>query len=80
MKIIVTGGCGYIGTELTKFLLKKNFVIKVIDTQWFGNYLPKHKNLLIIKKDIRNITSFFSFFYTGMIKFLIVYLIKANFF
>lgn len=58
MKIIITGGCGYIGTELTKFLLKKNFVIKVIDTQWFGNYLPKHKNLLVIKKDIRNISKY----------------------
>jgi len=58
MKIIITGGCGYIGTELTKFLLKKNFVIKVIDTQWFGNYLPKHKNLLVVKKDIRNISKY----------------------
>ena len=27
----------------------------VIDTQWFGNYLPKDKNLKIIKDDIRNI-------------------------
>ena len=27
----------------------------MIDNQWFGNYLTKHKNLSIIKKDIREI-------------------------
>jgi len=26
----------------------------VVDIIWFGNYLPKHKNLTVIKKDIRD--------------------------
>ena len=55
-KIIITGGGGYIGTNLVKHLLKKKYHVKVIDTFWFGNYLKKSKNLNIIKKDIRNIT------------------------
>jgi nucleoside-diphosphate-sugar epimerase len=55
MKIIVLGGCGYIGSVLVQKLLKKNFKVLVIDTQWFGNYLKKNKNLKVIKCDIRNL-------------------------
>ena len=55
MNIMVTGGCGYIGTQLVNLLLKNNFHVLVIDTQWFGNYLLKHKNLKIKKKDIRDL-------------------------
>lgn len=54
-KVLITGGCGFVGTNLTRLLLKKKYNVIVIDTQWFGNYLPKHKNLIVIKKDIRNI-------------------------
>lgn len=54
MKIIITGGCGYVGTVLVSKLIKNHFV-RVIDNQWFGNYLPKNKNLEIIKADIRDI-------------------------
>ena len=45
MKILVTGGCGYVGSKLIPNLLKEGHKIINIDTQWFGNYLPKHKNL-----------------------------------
>ena len=55
MKILVTGGCGYIGTILIKQLLKIGHKVISIDTQWFGNYLPKHKNLKNIKTDIKDI-------------------------
>lgn len=56
MKILILGGCGYIGTKLTDDLLKrKNFRVSVYDTQWFGNYLRPRKNLKIIKGDIRKI-------------------------
>ena len=55
MKILVTGGCGYIGTPLIQSLLKQNHKITCIDNQWFGCYLQKHKNLRIIKKDIRDL-------------------------
>jgi nucleoside-diphosphate-sugar epimerase len=56
MKILITGGCGYVGSELIKvLLLKSRYKIINFDTQWFGNYLENNKNLLNIKKDIRNI-------------------------
>ena len=58
MKIIVLGGCGYVGSVLVKKLLDKQYKLLVIDTQWFGNYLKPHKNLKLIKKDIRNLEKF----------------------
>lgn len=54
-KIIVTGGCGYKGHVLVPKLIKQGHFIKVIDTQWFGNYLEESNNLDVQKKDIRNI-------------------------
>ena len=52
MKILVTGGCGYVGSVLIPRLLKKNYKIINIDTQWFGNYLKNHRNLKNIKMNI----------------------------
>ena len=48
--ILITGGGGYIGTNLTKELLNEGYNVTVLDTFWFGNYLEKHKKLKIIKK------------------------------
>lgn len=53
--ILITGGGGYIGTNLTKELLNEGYKITVLDTFWFGNYIEKHKKLKILKKDIRDI-------------------------
>ena len=55
MKILILGGCGYIGTVLTNDLLKENCKVLIYDNQWFGNYLKPHNNLKIVKGDIRNI-------------------------
>ena len=54
MSILVTGGGGYKGIILVQKLLELKKKVKVIDTFWFGNYLSKHKNLTIIKKDIHD--------------------------
>ncbi len=54
MKLLITGGAGYIGTKLTKHLLSNNHKVLVVDNLWFGNQHTKHKNLKIIKEDIRN--------------------------
>lgn len=54
MNIVVTGGCGYVGTPLTSALLQDGHTVTVIDTQWFGNFLQSHSNLQVIKEDIRN--------------------------
>ena len=53
--ILITGGGGYIGTNLVNKLLKLNYKVVALDTFWFGNYLKKNKNLKIIKKDIRKL-------------------------
>lgn len=53
--IFISGGGGYVGTNLVQELLKDDYKIIVLDTFWFGNYLKKNKNLKIIKKDLRNI-------------------------
>ena len=55
MHILVTGGCGYIGTNLTNRLLNEGHQVTVIDIMWFGNYLENHENLTVIKADIRDI-------------------------
>jgi nucleoside-diphosphate-sugar epimerase len=54
MNILVTGGCGYVGSKLIPLLLKNKHKVINIDTQWFGNYLIKHKNLINIKDDLAN--------------------------
>lgn len=55
MNILITGGCGYVGSKLIKYLLNKNHKIINIDTQWFGKNLKNHKNLKNIKLDIRDV-------------------------
>ena len=55
MHILLTGGCGYIGSILTQKLLNAGYKVTVVDIMWFGNFLQEHKNLKIIQQDIRNI-------------------------
>ena len=55
MKILITGGCGYVGSVLIPRLLKDGHNIVNVDTKWFGDYLPKHKRLKNIKSDISKI-------------------------
>ena len=52
MHILITGGCGYIGSVLTPKLLALGHEVTVVDIMWFGNYLQGHKNLHVFKKDI----------------------------
>ena len=54
MQILITGGCGYIGTLLTNDLVDLGHKVTVVDVQWFGNYLIHRKNLKIAKLDIRD--------------------------
>jgi nucleoside-diphosphate-sugar epimerase len=55
MKILVTGGCGYVGTVLVQKLLADDHYVNVIDTQWFGNHLTINENLEVTKQDIRDV-------------------------
>jgi nucleoside-diphosphate-sugar epimerase len=55
MNVFVTGGCGYKGSLLVPKLLARGYKVQVLDTQWFGNFLPTHSNLTVTKGDVRDI-------------------------
>ena len=57
MKILVTGGCGYKGSVLVPLLMADGHEVLSVDTQWFGNYLPKHQKLTNLQLDIRDTDS-----------------------
>ncbi len=66
-KILITGSCGLVGSELVKFFLKKNFVVLGIDnnlrkyffgkdgsTKWVEKIISKNQNYNHYNIDIRN--------------------------
>jgi nucleoside-diphosphate-sugar epimerase len=55
--VLVIGGAGYVGTELTEALLVNDFSVRVLDTFWYGEDF--HRNLIgskleMVKGDMRN--------------------------
>ena len=53
--ILITGGCGFVGTLLTNSLIKLGNKVTVLDTQWFGNSLKENPKLVNLKMDIRDL-------------------------
>ena len=53
--ILVTGGCGYVGSKLVPRLCELGHKVKVIDTQWFGNFITPRPNLEVVKKSVAEI-------------------------
>ncbi len=53
-KIFITGGAGYVGSELTKYLLNNGYKVTVYDLFIYGNTLENNKNLNLVEGDIRN--------------------------
>ena len=59
MKILVTGGAGYLGNVIIRELLKNKHEITVIDNFMYNQQsslltLSKNKKINIIKSDVRN--------------------------
>ena len=59
MALLVTGGCGYVGTRLTEALLARtSHDVVVIDAAWFGNYLEPHPRLTVRVADLRELDGY----------------------
>jgi nucleoside-diphosphate-sugar epimerase len=56
MRILVTGGLGYLGSVLTTELLSRGFDISIADIKLYGNFLPEEvkEKVKIFENDIRN--------------------------
>jgi UDP-glucose 4-epimerase len=54
--VIVTGGCGFIGSHLTEFLTTKGFKVYIIDNLFSGKKenIIKSKNIIFINQNILN--------------------------
>jgi len=55
LNYLITGGAGYVGSELTELLLKNGHSVKIVDTFYFETEIEENKNLIICKKDVRNL-------------------------
>jgi nucleoside-diphosphate-sugar epimerase len=55
MKVLVTGGCGYVGSVLTQTLCADGHEVVVVDDEWFGNHIKDSVPTTFIKEDVRNI-------------------------
>ncbi len=57
-RILVTGGGGYVGARLVPRLLERGYLVRVLDTFWFGRdalaEVEGHASLDIIEGDIRD--------------------------
>jgi len=59
MKVLVTGGAGYVGCILTPKLLLAGHEVTVYDIMFFGSAgLPKHPKLKVVEGDIRDIAAY----------------------
>jgi nucleoside-diphosphate-sugar epimerase len=61
LKILITGGAGYLGSILTRKLLAKGYHVRVLDDLWYGNEsiqeCIQNENFELIQDDLRNLTT-----------------------
>src|ERR1700759_5409868 len=52
--VLVTGGAGYVGSNLVPKLLAAGYRVTVLDLCIYGDVLPAHPGLRIVAGDLRN--------------------------
>src|ERR1700724_3764397 len=52
--VLVTGGAGYVGSNLVPKLLAAGYRVTVLDLCIYGDVLPPHPDLRIVNGDLRN--------------------------
>ena len=61
MRILITGGAGYLGSVLARKLLAKGYKVRILDDLWYGSEsiqeCLKNKNFELIQDDLRNLTT-----------------------
>lgn len=61
LRILITGGAGYLGSILTRKCLSKGHKVRVLDDLWYGDQsiqeCQKDENFELIKDDLRNLTT-----------------------
>lgn len=59
MRILITGGAGYLGSILSRKLLNKGYTVRVIDGLWYGSdsvtECMKNPNFELVNEDVRNL-------------------------
>ena len=59
LRVLITGGAGYLGSVLSRKLLAKDYKVRVMDTLWYGSEsidgLLQDNNFELVKEDIRNL-------------------------
>src|SRR6201996_3339752 len=55
MRLLISGGAGYLGSVLIPKLLERGYKVDVVDLFWFGNHLPRQVGIL--NKDIFQLTA-----------------------
>jgi len=59
IRVLITGGAGYLGSILSRKLLEKGYQVRVMDQLWYGKESIAglaNKNFELVQQDIRNLT------------------------
>lgn len=55
MKVLVTGGLGYLGSVMVERLLSQDFEVRILDLLIYGNFLRQNdRNVELIKGDVKD--------------------------